>query len=221
MHALATSCSPALSLNSLYLSLLVHGGYVVVIRSAGHHWAKNHGPQKLKPLARVYCVARQVPSPAPPAFGGNDRNSVAPLCPRAVAILWWAIPPLWKQLPLRPALNPQSHLLSPPPLPLLPPLHNCTPLAGQQFPAGCRLLPQRYPCGSAPFASPCLSLLGHQKEVVALHLVAPPLPLILFTSNCLSMHRLVVALPLIAPPLLLVLMACPCLSMHRLCHPSS
>jgi hypothetical protein len=111
--------------------------------------------------------------------------------------------------------------LSPPPLLLLPSLCNRIPLARQQFPAGCRLLLQRYSCCSAPLASPCLSSPGHLQGVVALPLVTPPLPLIVLMPRWFSTHRLVVALPLIAPAPPLVLLAHPCLSMHRLCHPSS
>jgi hypothetical protein len=118
------------------------------------------------------------------------------------------------------SLNPRHCLLSPPSLPLPPPLCNCIP-PRQQFPAGCQLLPQRYPHHGAPLASLSLSLPGHPKGVVTLPLVAPPLPLIFLTHHYLSTRWLVVALPLIVPPLPLVLMACPCLSMHCLCHPSS
>jgi hypothetical protein len=68
---------------------------------------------------------------------------ITPLHPGAAAIIRRVIPLPWNQSPLRPALNPRNHLLSPLPLPLLPPLCNGVPLAGQQFPAGRRLLLQR------------------------------------------------------------------------------
>ncbi len=95
--------------------------------------------------------------------------AIAPLHPRVATIVWQAIPPSWNQSPLRPALNPQSCLLSPLPLMLPLPLCNCVPLAKKQFPASCRLLPQSYPCRGAPLASPCLSLLGHPKGVIFPH----------------------------------------------------
>jgi hypothetical protein len=76
---------------------------------------------------------------------------VTPLCPGVATIIWQAIPPLWNQWPLQPALNPRNCLFSPSPLPLPPPLCNHRiPLARQQLPAGCWLLLQRYPCLSLP-----------------------------------------------------------------------
>jgi hypothetical protein len=56
---------------------------------------------------------------------------VAPLRPGAAAIVRQAIPPPQNQSPLRPAMNPQSCVLSPPPLPLPLPLCNSAPLAGK------------------------------------------------------------------------------------------
>jgi hypothetical protein len=81
---------------------------------------------------------------------------VATLCPGAAAIVWRAIPPLWNQSPLQPALNPQSPLLSPPHCRCLCLFVIASPLPenDSRQAAGCRLLSQRYPCRGNPLPSP-------------------------------------------------------------------